>query len=738
MADASLFPTSSPKRRVRVLLPLPVGDGYDYTVPAGMRLVPGAFVRVPLGPRQVAGVVWALDPAGEVADDKLKPITAQYDTPPLAEATRRFVDWVAGYTLSPRGTVLRLVMRAGQQLTPPKARLAYRLPDPVPPGLRMTEARARVIEILRRQGGGPLVAADLAKDADVTPGVLKGLAAAEGLIPEEVARDAPFGRPDPHLPGRALSEHQAAAAESLSAAVHAGGYRAFLLDGVTGSGKTEVYLEAAAAALKKDPDAQICILLPEIGLTLPFLERIHRRFGTAPAHWHSDLSQGTRRRVWRGVADGSAKVVVGARSALFLPFRRLALIVVDEEHEPAYKQHDGVLYQARDMAVARAAQDGFPVLLVSATPSLETLANVEEGRYDRVALAVRYGPARLPETAIVDMRADPPERGQWLSPIAIDAVTTCLAAGEQVLLYLNRRGYAPVTLCRTCGERMTAPGSDTWLVEHRYSGRLVCHHTGYSIPKPDHCPHCGAPDSLTPCGPGVERIAEEAAARWPDARLAILSSDTMTAPGAMRQTLERMTAGEIDILVATQAAAKGHNFPGLTLVVAVDADLGLAGGDLRAAERTYQTLAQVSGRAGRAERPGRVLLQSYQPESPVICALAAGDREGFTEAELEGRAQLGFPPFGRLAAVILSGDNEARLTRFAHDLALAVPHAEGVEIWGPAPAPLYRLKGIYRQRFLVKTGRRVSIQAVLKSWLGPIKLPSGIRRTVDIDPYSFT
>lgn len=722
-------------RRCKVLLPLPMGDGYDYLLPEGVEAVPGHFVRVPLGPREVIGVVWDDAPDPDVPVAKVKTVLSVVEAPPLSKSVRSFVDWVSQYMLSPRGTVLRLVMRSGQQLIPPKPQTGFVSVSALPPDFRVTEKREAVLTAVSER---PLTASQLAEAAGVTDAVVRSMAKAGALHPTEIDPDPPFAVPDPDRQGRHLSPDQQAATDELRAAVREDRYSAWVIDGVTGSGKTEVYLEVIAETLRLRPTAQVCVLLPEIALTLPFLKRIEDRFGAAAAHWHSDIGTADRRRVWRRVADGSARLVVGARSALFLPYQDLSLIIVDEEHEAAYKQHDGVLYQGRDMAVARAALGNFPVLLVSATPSLETLANVEEGRYGFVSLPSRFGPAVLPETTLVDLRQAPPEKGQWLSPQVITEVTETLARQEQVLLYLNRRGYAPVTLCRKCGERMTAPNSDTWLVEHKYTGRLVCHHTGYSIPKPDHCPHCGAADSLTPCGPGVERIAEEAKGIWPTAKTEILSSDTLMAPGSAKSLLKRMTEGEIDILVATQAAAKGHNFPNLTLVVAVDADLGLAGGDLRAAERTFQTLSQVSGRAGRAAKRGKVLMQSYQPGHPVIGALAAGDRDGFAEAELEGRASLGFPPYGRLAAVILSGENEARLNQTARELAATVPQAEGVEIWGPAPAPLYRLRGTCRLRFLVKTTRQVSIQAVLKEWMSRVKIPSSIRRTVDIDPYTFT
>ncbi|MBB4658335.1 primosomal protein N' [Parvularcula dongshanensis] len=725
-----------PKVRVKVLLPLPAGNGYDYAVPDGMIVGPGDFVVVPLGPRKVIGVAWGDEADGSVPDAKLKEVVGVLDAPPLSADVRDFVDWVAAYCVSPRGVVLRLVMRSGSALEKARGKSAFVPAESPPLELKLTEKRRAVLKAARP--GRPMTAAQLAKRAGVTEAVVRGLAQAGALRVVELDPDPAFDPPDPDLPGRALSDDQAAAVRALSQKVRASGFSATLLDGVTGSGKTEVYLEAVAEALRADEGAQVLVLLPEIALTLPFLERIEARFGAPAAAWHSGMTSAARRRVWKRVADGGARLVVGARSALFLPYTNLKLIVVDEEHEAAYKQHDGVLYHARDMAVARGARQGFPVVLASATPSLETLANVEEGRYGRVELPSRFGPAELPDTQVVDMRASPPDKQRWLSPPIVERTTEVLRRGEQVMLYLNRRGYAPVVLCRKCGERMCAPDSDTWLVEHRYTNRLVCHHTGFSMPKPEACPHCGAHDSLSPCGPGVERVAEEAQERWPDARVEIFSSDTVQHAGAARSLLERMTAGEIDILVATQAAAKGHNFPGLTLVAAVDADLGLAGGDLRAAERTYQVLSQVSGRAGRAEKPGSVMLQSYQPEHPVIRALAGQDRDGFLAAELDGRRSLGFPPYGRLAALVLSGENEAKLMETAQTLVQAVPHADGVEVWGPAPAPLYRLRGTYRVRFLVKTARRVSVQNVLGAWLSRVKLPSSVRCTVDVDPYNFS
>ena len=632
----------------------------------------------------------------------------------------------------PTGAVLRLVMRSGDALLPRKPIIAYRPSGATPD--RMTPAREKVMAAI---GDAPLTVREIADLSGASDGVVRGLVKAGALTPVEVDPDAPFEKPDWSLTGKELSTEQLNAAQVAAELIEGADPAPLLLDGVTGSGKTEVYLEAAAAALKADPDAQILIMLPEIALTLPFLKRVEERFGAAPAGWHSDIKPAERRRVWRRSLDGNAQIVVGARSALFLPFKNLKLIIVDEEHESAYKQEDGVIYHGRDMAVARGRLGGFPVILASATPSLETVVNVDQGRYGLQRLVSRFGGAEMPNVSLVDLKNNAPVQDRWLSPPLIEAVNDTLRKKEQALLFLNRRGYAPLTICRKCGHRMKAPNSDTWLVEHRFENKLVCHHTGFSMPKPEACPKCNAVGALSACGPGVERVAEEALALWPEARHAVLSSDTVFSTKGLRSVLEQMRDGEIDVLVATQVVAKGHHFPNLTLVGVVDADMGLAGGDLRAAERTYQLLSQVAGRAGRAEKPGRALLQTYQPEAPVLKALAGGDRDDFLAAEAEGRMGLGFPPYGRLAAIVLRSTDEKALKASAEAHRAAIPNGDGVEVWGPAPAPLYRLRGQMRVRFLVKARRDVHIQRYLDAWLTGVKLRGAVRRSVDIDPYSF-
>ena len=714
-------------------MPLPLGDAYDYEVPDGMSLAPGDFVRVPLGPREAIGVVWGKpleDTESGVSDDRLKPVLCRMPAPPMPHENRALIEWMSAYTLAAPGAVLRMAMSVPAALEPEKPRIAY-MPVDIPPKFRMTAERGRVLALLAATP--PLTGHDVAREAAVSPGVVKGLVDVGALLPVELPPGNRFARPDPDRPGPALSEAQAEAAAALCDAEH--GFRVSLLDGVTGAGKTEVYFEAIADTLRRG--RQALVLLPEIALGAQWLDRFEARFGARPAEWHSDLTQVRRRTTWRAVAEGDARVVVGARSALFLPYPELGLIVVDEEHDSAFKQEDGVAYHARDMAIVRARIGDIPIVLASATPSLESVANAEAGRYARLRLPARHGSAVLPDIGLVDLRQDQPERQCWISPTLRRALAETLADGAQSLLFLNRRGYAPLTLCRGCGHRLECPNCSAWLVEHRFSARLQCHHCGYAGQRPESCSECGTAGSFVACGPGVERLAEEVTAFLPEARLCLATSDTIRRPSEAAAFVKQVVEHEIDIVIGTQIVAKGHHFPKLTLVGVVDADLGLSGGDLRAAERTYQLLHQVAGRAGRDDRPGRVLLQTYHPDHPVMIALAEGDRDGFLEAEALQRQAGGWPPYGRLAALILSGQDAVAVARTARALARYAPTGERVRVLGPAPAPLALLRGRHRWRLLLKAAREVSVQEVLHAWLPRVSIPNAVRLQIDIDPQSF-
>ena len=714
-----------------VLIPLPVPEAFDYQVPDGMTVARGDQVAAPLGPRLIKGIVAEVfDTTG--SNRRLKAIDHVDTDPRLPENTLSFVEWAARWTLSPPGEMAATALKGLRAPRPRPERRVRRAGERLP--ARFTPARTAVLDAL---GSRSLPAADLARAAGVSTGVVKGLVDEGVLEVIEIEAVAAFDPPDPDHAPATLNPDQAASASAIAQGVARADFAPFLLDGVTGSGKTEAYLEAAAQVLRADPTAQVLILLPEIALTQALIERISDRFGTAPAEWHSGVAPPRRRQVWEAVIAGRCNIVVGARSALFLPYANLRLIIVDEEHDGSFKQEEGLVYHGRDLAVARARIEKAAVVLASATPSLETLWNARQGRYAWLKLAARHGAAVLPDIDLVDLRTCPPDPQTWLSAPLRAAIGDTFAKGEQTLLFLNRRGYAPVVLCRACGHRLTAPDTDSWLVEHRYTGRLVCHLTGFSMPKPRQCPSCGAEDSLVPVGPGVERVEEEVKQLFPEARTAIFSSDTVPDGKSARALIQTMADGEIDILVATQAAAKGHNFPRLTLVGVVDADLGLRGGDLRAAERTYQLLAQATGRAGRADKPGKALLQTWTPDHPVLMALAAGDRDAFVEAEMAEREAGSLPPHGRLAALILSSENAMAVEKTARDLAEAIPNAERLEVYGPADAPLALVRGRKRKRLLVRADRDVNLQAFLRAWLARVKVPASVRLTIDVDPYNF-
>ncbi|MFD0985899.1 primosomal protein N' [Methyloligella solikamskensis] len=718
-------------KTVPVLLPLALPAPYDYLVPEGKELHPGDFVVVPLGPALRMGVVWHESSGKSVDPAKLRAIESHFDdVPPLPEISLKFCDWVANYTLTPPGMVLRMMMSASKAFEPPAIRFGVRAGGPEPE--RMTSARARVLEAA--SSGMIFKKSELAEMAGVSGGVIDGLVNT-GTLLQEVLPDPWEASFDLTGENVELSDLQSGAAKELCANTE-NGFVVTLLDGVTGSGKTEVYFEAIAQALKTG--GQALVLMPEIALTGQFIDRCERRFGAKPAEWHSGMTSNMRGRVWRAVANGQAKFVVGARSALFLPFPDLRLIVVDEEHDQGYKQEDRVTYQARDMAVLRGNLGKCPVVLSSATPSIESIVNVEAGRYRHIKLESRYAQATLPEIEAIDMRKSPPERGRWLAPPLVNAIEETLEDGQQALLFLNRRGYAPLTLCRNCGYRFECPNCSAWLVEHRFRRRLECHHCGTFLPVPDECPQCGAEDSLTPCGPGVERIDEEIAERFPEARRIILSSDQLTGIEELRRTLREIEAGEADIIIGTQLVAKGHHFPGLALVGVVDGDLGLTQADPRAAERTFQLLSQVTGRAGREAIKGKGLIQTYMPEHPVIQALVESDRDAFLAREIESRRDAEMPPFGRLASILVSSSLRDRAETFARDVARAAPPANKIEVLGPAEAPLAVIRGRYRYRLLVKAAREADLQNYIRLWLQNAPKPrADLRLVVDIDPYSF-
>ncbi|WP_082092785.1 primosomal protein N' [Devosia epidermidihirudinis] len=714
---------------VAVMVGVAVEGPYSYRVPAGMAVVRGSIVAVPLGPRLTLGVVWG-PPKDMVAHNRLRDIAMAYDVPPLSEELLKLVEWVARYTLAPPGQVLRAVLRSSEALDTPKPVIAYRRTGRDPE--KLTPARLRVLDVLMDEMAWPKAA--LIGASGVSASVIEGLERAGAVERLEMAAPPIVLPPDPDAAIAKLSPEQQAALAQISA-LDPHKFGVALLDGVTGGGKTEVFFEAVAETLRAG--RQALILLPEIALTHTFLDRFTRRFGTRPAEWHSEMTPVQRGRVWRGVLDGTVRAVVGARSALFLPFRELGMLVLDEEHDGAYKQSEGVNYHARDMAVVRAHLANARVILSSATPSVETRNNANGGRYAHVMLTARFAEAAMPNITTIDMRVDGPEKGQWIAPQLAREVFSAIERGEQALLFLNRRGYAPLTLCRSCGHQYQCPDCSAWMVEHRFRGVLMCHHCGHEVRTPKVCSACGEADALIAVGPGIERVAEEAAARFPDARRVILSSD-MGSNAQLRDRFSEIERGEFDLIIGTQLVSKGHHFEKLSVVGVLDADLGLAHGDPRAGEKTFQILTQVAGRAGRASKTGKAFLQTYHPDHPVMRAMVTGDREAFYAHELQAREAGGLPPFGRLAALIVSANEHDVAMNYAKKLLSAAPMAEGVRLFGPADAPIAMVRGRHRVRLLAQSGKDFDLSGYVRFWLASAeKVTGNLRVQVDIDPMSF-
>lgn len=718
---------------VQVLVPSPVDRAFDYAVPEGMELAPGDYVVVPMAGRKLTGVVWSVNPP-EIAREKMKKVALRLAVPRMDAHLRQFIDWVAAYTLQPLGSVLKLSITVDSAQVA-KLQPHYKVNEPIPPAVKITAPRRRVLDAL--EDGMPMTIPALAKVAACTAGVVRTLIK-EGLLIEAEVGEVPHAAPNPEVHGPVLSAAQQKAADELVARVKDGKFSVTLLEGVTGSGKTEVFAHAIRAALNRGE--QVLVLMPEIALSVQMLSRFEGLFGAQPIQWHSELAKGARQKAWRAAASGSGRLIIGARSALFLPFQRLGLIVVDEEHDGAYKQDEGVTYHARDMAVVRARLHNAPLILSSATPSIETCVNVEEGRYGKVHLPNRHKDVPLPTVELIDLLKDKLPRGRWLADKVTESITKTLSRGEQTLLFLNRRGYAPLTICRTCGHRMVCPNCTAWLVEHRSGpnrGQLMCHHCGHHESYPKECPECHDTESLAACGPGVERIEDEVKSLFPEARTLVVASDTLGGWKHVQAAMDSIARGEVDIIIGTQIIAKGHHFPRLTLVVGVDADLGLDAGDVRAGERTFQLLQQVGGRAGRAELPGTVLLQTHCANNFLFQTLSQNDRDTFVEREIEMRERHHWPPFARLAALIISGKDLFRVEHAAQEMRRTSPQVDGVEIFGPAPAPLAKLKGEHRLRLLVRADRHQKLQPLLLAWLGELHLPKGVVLKIVIDPFTF-
>lgn len=722
---------------VKVLISNIPNGGYDYRLIAPADI--GTFVSVRVMNRPCVGVVWGIGDSN-LPDEKIRDVSVVHDAK-LNITDLQWIKRMADWTLIPAGMVLRLIINIPDAFLPPRMEALYSFN--FDSDTRMTQNRLAVMDAFSSNDNDPMTVSDIQNIAHVSAAVVRTMIKNGTLISagEQVKTKQYEPRIYQDSGDIVLNNEQQNAADVIGRAIDNGGFSVHLLDGITGSGKTQVYFDAAWRAYKKGKS--VLLMMPEIALTAQFMSRFESRFGAPPVVWHSNLTAARRRDIWHGVLSGKIKMVVGTRSALFLPWGDLGLIVIDEEHDTSYKQEDMGNYHARDMAILRAKIAGFPVVLASATPAAETIENVNVGKYTRLKLTSRFGGAQMPTITTIDLRENRPtpytandaEQTGFLSAPMCEAISETLATGQQVMLFINRRGFAPIVQCKKCGWTATCPDCSVGMTYHKRVGKLLCHMCGRTAPLTKACPECGTDVSMR--GVGLEKIQEEVNARFPNARTALVSSDIITSRQALERLVHKMENGEIDIVIGTQILAKGHHFPNLTLVGVVDADMGLFGTDFRAAEHTFQQLFQVAGRAGRGSTPGRVLMQTYQPDHPVLTAICSGARDEFMAGDMAGRRAAKMPPYGQLIAIIVEGEREATLMKYCNDLAAAAPTLNGAKIMGPIAAQIYQIRNWYRMRFLVAGGATAALQPAVAHWLGKVKQPANIRVKIDVNPINF-
>lgn len=692
----------------------------------------GSLVEVPLGSKVVIGVVWS---AGNTKFDhsRLKQIIGTINNIKLEPEFISFLKKAHAYTLSPLQSFLKMAVQSLNFHKDQKVAISYKLNNS--DHFQITQRQKELVTYIKEQPQSIAQYTKIKKDLGISFSVIKSLekkGVLSKFIENKYNQERIFNEPI------ILNSEQRRAVSQLRISYVKNEFRTWLLFGITGSGKTEVYLNLASERIEKGE--QVLILLPEISLTVDFHQRIMKRYGALSGEWHSQLNLNERRRVFKNVVNGHIKLVVGARSALFLPFKNLSLIIVDEEHDASYKQEETPIYNARDLAVLRASTLKSQIILSSATPSIETWHNCRLGKYHKVDLLKRFGEVYEPRVTLIDMNVEETPKNSWISVPMIEQIKISLEKKEQVLIFLNRRGYAPIVFCTACRISLECKNCSTKLVYHKKKNCYLCHICGYKVPEITECVKCKSADNFIPIGPGVERIRDEISKLFPDALSKIFSSDSFLKGEKNVEDMDKIKSGEIDIIIGTQLISKGYNFPHLKLVAVIDADMGLNSGDHRVMEKSYQVIKQVVGRAGRYASDGKALIQTWMPRHPVLQALLEDQGEKFLNAELEQRIEANFPPHGKLISLILSGKNESTLMDFGIKLKnqFYSLNLQDFEIFGPAVAPISRIKNKTRVRLLIKSNKMTKISQIeVRDWLKNILVPNNVYFSVDIDPYNF-
>jgi len=711
-----------------VLLPINIDRPFTYS--SEEKLDIGTIVKVSFGKRELYGVVWEADKIEKKPDNiKIKSIievVGEGKDYILPKDMVYFIKWISDYYLMPLGLVLKASLK--QQFFQKKSRASYVLKINPKHQAKITEKQKIVLEEFKQNK--IIDKRSLITKTGISNSIISRMIKNEILIEEEAHENITKINLDTKIE---LNSDQLKASRALVKSTK--NNEVVLLDGITGSGKTEVYLSAVNEILHQGD--QVLILLPEITLTHDFVHNLKKRYKYQIAEWNSSLTENQRRNIWFGVLNKEIKLIIGARSSLFLPFKKLGLIIVDEEHDQSYKQEDGIIYNARDMAILKSKQLNIACILSTATPSVESYDNVLQNKFQRTSLKNRFHGTQLPSIKFIDMRKADKIKESFLPVEIVEDIKANYERGEQSLLFLNRRGYSPLSICSKCGVRVDCPNCDTWLVLHKNNSQYICHKCGHTEDTNKECKSCHSQNTIVPSGRGIERVDEEIARIFPEIKRMIFSSDYLNNPTDILSALEKIKNNEIGLIIGTQLVSKGYNFPNLTYVGVLDGDFGLELSDIRSAERTYQILNQVAGRAGRMKEDSVVKILTHMPEHPIIQSITNNQKEDFYNTELAIRKSAGMPPFSRLASIIISSSDKVLLLDYVRRLDKLKNTPKNIDVFGPIEAPLSKLRKKYRMRFLIRSPKNSHIQFYIERWLKTLKINPKIRVVVDVDPYNF-
>lgn len=724
------------KLTAQILLPIIFDKSFSYYVNDAFNIEVGDVVLVNFMNRNCYGIVTKVEEELEKSNFKMKTILAKDDELKISPNLIKLIEFAASYNLAPKGLFLKLAISIlNSSKIKENSQVFCKINKNPPQNVKITPKRQEIIDLFGKKS--EILLSEIVNLAKTSSSTVNSLVK-NGILTKEIKKIAQkrekFPEIEPNLfKLKELSSDQQNAADFLNKKIAQNQHSVTLVDGVTGSGKTEIYFNVISKILK-EKSGQILILLPEIILVNQLIKRFENIFNFKPQIWHSKINNNQKRDIFYALNNGEIEILISTRSAIFLPFSNLKLIIIDEEHEASFKQEDIVNYHGRDMAIARAKFENIPVILSSATPSLETFVNAKSGKYEHLILKSKFFNNKKTQIELVDMKNSDLEKGCFISKELEKEMQNCLENKKQILLFLNRRGYAPLTLCKSCGHKISCKDCSSYMSYHQSLNKLICHHCGSESKFNIACENCEEEDSFVTLGAGVERIHEEVKSLFPLSKTALMTSDSLNNQEESTKIIEKIINNEVDVIIGTQIIAKGHHFPNLSLVGIIDGDSSFNNANLRAGEKSFQLLTQVIGRAGREKHPAKIFLQSYNINNLVFKYIIEQNRDDFFNLEIQNRQIMQMPPFGKMIAIIFISKNEDLAINCGKMIVSHFPNQENIEIFGPAPMPISKIRKNYYYRVLVKSDKKLNIQKLINNIISSFKTPNQVRIKIDVDP----